>query len=339
MQYTNIHPFLPQGHITVISSRRCPTLFAHESALRMMTTQLNEKLRTHHFYAVSMGEFGALTTHTWCSTLRCDLACVKRFSARGAELAKTVFTVAGISNVVACKSSRNDTWWRERQLEGSWRGEIYWRQQGWIGHDVDTSMAPLHACIFHIFNGLSDPIFTSVPHPTHHQAVSQMAINPAFSAALSAAIGTSGADVFWECCSCSGATAASTPFEFVVLDASRGFKFQRASATAFAQHLDLAARAGDTVACFDNLDRSARLLAPVKNDIEVDICLNIGRFMAKAPVVKRRALWMAIAQEVTLWWSQTPHKRVWVSTSGLGVPWLHVRLDARPKYYQFQGYK
>ena len=28
-------------------------------------------------------------------------------------------------------------------------------------------------------------------------------------------------------------------------------------------------------------------------------------------------------------------KKVWMSTSGLGVYWLHVRLDSRPKYYQF----
>ena len=30
---------------------------------------------------------------------------------------------------------------------------------------------------------------------------------------------------------------------------------------------------------------------------------------------------------------------VWTSTSGLGVYWLHVRLDSRPKYYQHQPFK
>jgi len=30
---------------------------------------------------------------------------------------------------------------------------------------------------------------------------------------------------------------------------------------------------------------------------------------------------------------------LWVSTSGLGVAWLHVRLDARPKYYQYTPYR
>lgn len=30
---------------------------------------------------------------------------------------------------------------------------------------------------------------------------------------------------------------------------------------------------------------------------------------------------------------------VWFSTSGMGVPWLHFRLDHRPKYYTFTPYK
>ena len=29
---------------------------------------------------------------------------------------------------------------------------------------------------------------------------------------------------------------------------------------------------------------------------------------------------------------------LWVSTAGLGVSWLHVRLDARPKYYRHDAY-
>lgn len=29
---------------------------------------------------------------------------------------------------------------------------------------------------------------------------------------------------------------------------------------------------------------------------------------------------------------------VWLSTSGLGVYWLHFRIDARPKYYQYSEF-
>jgi hypothetical protein len=32
-------------------------------------------------------------------------------------------------------------------------------------------------------------------------------------------------------------------------------------------------------------------------------------------------------------------KPVWLSTAGAGVPWLHVRLDDRPKYCCFRPYQ
>ena len=31
--------------------------------------------------------------------------------------------------------------------------------------------------------------------------------------------------------------------------------------------------------------------------------------------------------------------KIYVSTHGLGVPYFHLRLDTRPKYYQTQEYK
>jgi NADH:ubiquinone oxidoreductase subunit len=30
---------------------------------------------------------------------------------------------------------------------------------------------------------------------------------------------------------------------------------------------------------------------------------------------------------------------VWLSTAGMGVAWLHVRLDDRPKYYGYSPYR
>ena len=34
--------------------------------------------------------------------------------------------------------------------------------------------------------------------------------------------------------------------------------------------------------------------------------------------------------------SQRP---LWLSTNGLGVAWLHARIDARPKYYSHRPYR
>lgn len=30
---------------------------------------------------------------------------------------------------------------------------------------------------------------------------------------------------------------------------------------------------------------------------------------------------------------------VWLNTAGGGVPWLHLRIDSRPKYYTFEPYR
>ena len=32
------------------------------------------------------------------------------------------------------------------------------------------------------------------------------------------------------------------------------------------------------------------------------------------------------------------HKKLWLSTSGLGVKWVHVRIDSSPKYYNWEPY-
>lgn len=34
-----------------------------------------------------------------------------------------------------------------------------------------------------------------------------------------------------------------------------------------------------------------------------------------------------------------PDHKFWLSTSGLGVSWLHVRIDVVPKYYNWKEYK
>lgn len=44
-------------------------------------------------------------------------------------------------------------------------------------------------------------------------------------------------------------------------------------------------------------------------------------------------------RELLLYMNKHPDQRVWWSTSGLGVYYLHMRLDPRPKYYNWIPYK
>ena len=56
---------------------------------------------------------------------------------------------------------------------------------------------------------------------------------------------------------------------------------------------------------------------------------------------------LAAPEDIIGFWKEVAKKvketmgpaNIWLSTSGLGVYWLHVRLDTRPKYYQYAPYR
>jgi hypothetical protein len=124
----------------------------------------------------------------------------------------------------------------------------------------------------------------------------------------------------------------SEPFEFVVSEAPTLGRVT-AEASAFQQHL---ARAGpDGIAEFANLCGDAWLLAPEPRAAEGHYA-HLGAFVRGAPLAQRHALLARLGQAVL---GRVSDRPLWLSTSGLGVYWLHVRLDSWPKYYQYGPYK
>jgi hypothetical protein len=107
---------------------------------------------------------------------------------------------------------------------------------------------------------------------------------------------------------------------------------------AFAAHFGAAT---DGVVAFDNLGRDARLVAPVApsgavgGDEAADYA-HLAAFTRTAPIAQQHALLRRIAVELEARLGDRP---LWTSTSGLGVYWLHVRLDAYPKYYTHRPYR
>ncbi len=93
--------------------------------------------------------------------------------------------------------------------------------------------------------------------------------------------------------------------------------------------------AGDDVATFRNLGGDAILIAPSCADSSCSYP-HLAAFLRKAPDQQVRKLWRSVGQAVCGALSDQP---IWISTSGLGVAWLHIRLDSSPKYYQHQPYK
>jgi len=134
--------------------------------------------------------------------------------------------------------------------------------------------------------------------------------------------------VFWECQPVSRATA-HRPFTYVVVP-SRAVARLRPDPTAFRDHL----RPG--AATFRNLGGDAVLVAP--GGAVPASCTHIAAWAQTTPEPERAALWAAVGAALEDWWSRTDAP-VWVSTSGLGVPWLHVRLDQRPKYVTHRPYR
>lgn len=92
---------------------------------------------------------------------------------------------------------------------------------------------------------------------------------------------------------------------------------------------------GDAVVSFRNLGGDALLIAPSLADASTNYA-HLVAFLRTARESQVQALWQEVARSVAASLDDEP---TWLSTSGLGVAWLHVRLDSSPKYYQHRPFK
>ncbi|MGH1345913.1 MAG: DUF6940 family protein [Nannocystales bacterium] len=120
-------------------------------------------------------------------------------------------------------------------------------------------------------------------------------------------------------------------FEAVVVDDPGLNRRQRSSA--FAEHFE--ANPTEAVLVIPNLGGDAILVVP-SPAVERDCYCHLADFVRDAPAEQRDALWHRSAS-ATL--ERAGDRPAWLSTAGGGVPWLHVRLDDRPKYYAYRPYK
>lgn len=119
------------------------------------------------------------------------------------------------------------------------------------------------------------------------------------------------------------------PFEMVVYKAPF-LLLAPASSSAFDEHFE----ENELTAVFLNHQGDAILLAP-KPVGAMSGYGHLASFLAKAPAESVDDLLMALG-EVAL--ENVSEKPLWLSTSGGGVPWLHIRLDDKPKYYRWAAY-
>jgi hypothetical protein len=124
---------------------------------------------------------------------------------------------------------------------------------------------------------------------------------------------------------------ASRPFEYVVLHSPA--LATRPDPAAFSEHFERQPESG--VIVFPNLGRDAVLVVPRPLAGEAPYG-HLGAFVRCAPMDQQQTLWQEVGFAAIRRLGVSP---LWVSTAGGGVPWLHVRLDDRPKYYGFAPYR
>jgi len=117
-----------------------------------------------------------------------------------------------------------------------------------------------------------------------------------------------------------------------ILQRSRPLEHLPINESAFKDYIHLNEQATD----FMNLGKNARLVVPTKRS-DKEIYNHMGKFIRFAEkeqiieVFKR--VGKSMLEEIE------SKKLIWLNTAGLGVIWLHIRLDTRPKYYKTVRYK
>jgi hypothetical protein len=135
----------------------------------------------------------------------------------------------------------------------------------------------------------------------------------------------------WETPPLSRATI-DLPFECVFVE-NKALEGVRPEPGPFHEHFT-DERSGSSVVTFESLGRDALLVAPCPRG-DPSVYTHLAAFVRLAPAEQVHMLWRVLADAVDARLGISP---LWLSTAGLGVHWLHVRLDSRPKYYRHRRY-
>ena len=135
---------------------------------------------------------------------------------------------------------------------------------------------------------------------------------------------------FWETPPITKATV-DRKFEFVLVDSPKLADIEP-DPSDFQQHFDSAT---SEVVTFPNLGNDALLIVPCPIT-DILASTHLANFVREAPTSQQHLLWQTVGRSIASYLNEQP---LWVSTSGLDVSWLHVRLDSRPKHYAYEPYK
>ncbi|GAB0491801.1 hypothetical protein MMPV_003056 [Pyropia vietnamensis] len=219
----------------------------------------------------------------------------------------------------------------------------------WLSQRVSpavTLFTPHPPASWATFIGALSSLTSATPHP----------LGVSFVGALA---GASPAAFAWECPPFTATEAAVTPVQWAVVAVPALDRAGGGDPSAFRRHLQGLPPGG--VATFANLGGDATLVVPARPDgvggddgVDGDgdgdgdgrgnrdtfkPYAHVGAFVRGAPPPAVAALWAAVGDAVASRLAINGGRPLWLSTAGLGVPWLHVRLDDAPKYYKVEAYR
>ncbi|MBX2840508.1 MAG: hypothetical protein KTR26_01955 [Flammeovirgaceae bacterium] len=120
------------------------------------------------------------------------------------------------------------------------------------------------------------------------------------------------------------------PYEFVLVNSS-SLVNQSPDATTFANQFSKES----SITSFSNLGGDAHLVVPCPISRHQNYT-HLAKFVRSGLTHQIDAFWKKVGEEYSKAIGKQPK---WLSTAGMGVFWLHVRIDTRPKYYRYSEYK
>ena len=135
-----------------------------------------------------------------------------------------------------------------------------------------------------------------------------------------------------------------TKFEYTLIS-DKILDKKSANPSAFSKEISTAHKKGERSTHFLNLGKNARLIIPSNLDKKTKTkqFAHIARFVREASKEDILSFWKTVftslKNELQEKHKKNPNQWTWLNTHGHGVPWLHMRVDSRPKYYSHSPYK
>lgn len=146
---------------------------------------------------------------------------------------------------------------------------------------------------------------------------------------------------FWECISITSSELNTKPIEFVLVD-SKELASIVVDIKPFNEKFSKIDKHQQVIS-FMNLGGDTSLISPspitMINNKPGQQYAHLANFVRNASRLQVDLLLRKCGQELLRLLQESPSAVKYMSTSGLGVSYLHVRIDNTPKYYQYLPYK